>query len=360
MANDDTLMAYIVPRLTSGVEDAATEALAYILNKSGGAMSALNELLQEGGFGIESIARVQTQVTYEDGCTPDMAGYDEIGAIRLLVESKFWAALQEDQARRYARHLDQPGPAMLLVIAPEVRRQTLWAEIGRQMSELGDLEPIMPRQAGVKRARMAWKESSETELHLLLVSWDLLLETMDNQSGDTDVRSDIRQLRGLAQRQDAEAFLPLHSGDLSPEHGRRYQGYCRLFDDAVDARGVQENWMNTERMAASSNRWGSGRWFRFSGVDSSFWFGVNHRLWARYGDTPLWLGLYLDDSGKVTAGKIGKEPSDQAVDVDGFRWVPVYLKTGVEYDEVLDDVAAQLRRIGGIAGGRPAATSPPS
>ena len=348
MADNDTLMAYIVPRLTSGVEDAATEALAYILNKSGGAMSALNELLQEGGFGIESIARVQTQVTYEDGCTPDMAGYDASGGARLLVESKFWAALQEDQASRYARHLDQPGPAMLLFIAPEVRRQTLWAEIGRQMSDLGDLEPTMPRQAGVKRARMTWKEKSATELHLLLVSWDLLLEKMDNQSGDTDVRSDIRQLRGLAQRQDAEAFLPLHSEDLSPEHGRRYQGYCRLFDDAVDARGVQENWRNTERMAASSNRWGSGRWFRFSGVASSFWFGVNHRLWARYGDTPLWLGLYLDDSGKVTAGKIGKELSEQVADADYFRWVPVRLKTGVEYEEVLNHVVSQLKAIGVI------------
>ena len=106
--------------------------------------------------------------------------------------------------------------------------------------------------------------------------------------------------------------------------------------------------MNTERMAASSNRWGSGRWFRFSGVDSSFWFGVNHRLWARYGDTPLWLGLYLDDSGKVTAGKIGKELSEQVADADYFRWVPVRLKTGVEYEEVLNHVVSQLKAIGVI------------
>ena len=360
MANDDTLMAYIVLRLTSGVEDAATEALAYILNKSGGAMSALNELLQEGGFGIESIARVQTQVTYEDGCTPDMAGYDEGGTTRLLVESKFWAALQEDQACRYARHLDQPGPAMLLFIAPEVRRQTLWAEIGRQMSELGDLEPTMPRQAGVKRARMVWKESSATVLHLSLVSWDLLLEKMDKQSGDADVRSDIRQLRGLAQRQDAEAFLPLHSGDLSPEHGRRYQDYCRLVNDAVEARGVQEKWLSITGLSVVAQRWGYGRYFRFSDVDTAFWFGVNHSVWTRSEDTPLWLGLYYDNWNKVNMDAVGRKLNVQVVEADYFRWVPVRLKTGVEYEEVLDDVAAQLRRIGGIMSGRTAATSPPS
>ena len=34
MPNDTTLMAYLVPKLTTRVEDAATDALGYILNKS--------------------------------------------------------------------------------------------------------------------------------------------------------------------------------------------------------------------------------------------------------------------------------------------------------------------------------------
>ena len=36
MADSDTLMAYLVPRLTAQVENAATEALGYILNRSPG------------------------------------------------------------------------------------------------------------------------------------------------------------------------------------------------------------------------------------------------------------------------------------------------------------------------------------
>ena len=110
MADNATLMAYLVPRLTRQVENAATDALNYILNRDTGSMQALNDLLREGGFDIEPIDRVETQVTYEDGSRPDMAGYDKDNVKRVLVEAKFWAALLEDQASGYARQYDQPGP----------------------------------------------------------------------------------------------------------------------------------------------------------------------------------------------------------------------------------------------------------
>ena len=59
MSDDSSLMAHLVPRLTSRqVENAATDALAYILNTSDGTMQALNDLLREGGFAIEPVARV--------------------------------------------------------------------------------------------------------------------------------------------------------------------------------------------------------------------------------------------------------------------------------------------------------------
>ena len=69
------------------MENAATEALGYILNSTVGSMQALNDLLREDGFDIEPIVRVETQVTYEDGSRPDMAGYDKNDVKRLLVHS---------------------------------------------------------------------------------------------------------------------------------------------------------------------------------------------------------------------------------------------------------------------------------
>ena len=288
MTDHATLMAYLVPRLTKQVENAATEALGYILNRSPGPMRVLNDLLREGGFDVGLITRVETQVTHEDGSRPDMAGYDENNLKRLLVEAKFGAALLEGQASEYARQLDQPGPATLLFIAPEVRIPTLWIEIERQMAMEGRLEPI-DSPPGVRRARVAWTEPGDTELQLVLASWVRLLERMDALGGDEGVKSDIRQLLGLADEQDAQVFLPIHTEELSPDIGRRAVSYNQLVDDAVDAKGVPESWMSIEGLAATAQRYGYGRYLRFSGLDGYFWFGANHERWAVSGDTPLWL-----------------------------------------------------------------------
>ncbi len=50
---------------------------------------------------------------------------------------------------------------------------------------------------------MTWNDASGTELQLTLVSWARLLDRMNALTGDDGVKSDIRQLRGLAQVQDA-------------------------------------------------------------------------------------------------------------------------------------------------------------
>ena len=47
MPQESTLLAYLVPRLTSSVEDTATDALAFILNKSPACRDALGLLLSE-------------------------------------------------------------------------------------------------------------------------------------------------------------------------------------------------------------------------------------------------------------------------------------------------------------------------
>ncbi len=144
MSNTDTLLSYLVPRLTSQVENAATDCLGYILGKSETARDAFNVLLKVGGYTGKPIVRVETQVTYEDGSRPDMAGYDEDDVKRLLVEAKFWAALSEDQASGYLEQFDEPGPAMLLFIAPEARMETFWAEINRHINDDGQRTLVDP------------------------------------------------------------------------------------------------------------------------------------------------------------------------------------------------------------------------
>lgn len=323
MTDNSSLLAYLVPRLTNQVENAATDSLAYILNRSPESMQALNDLLQGGGFSIESVARVETQVTYEDGSRPDMVGYDAHHLKRLLVEVKFWHALTEDQASGYARQFDSSGPAVLMFIAPESRVPTLWAGIARQLEKQAVLEHITSDR-GMERAKVVDGSLAEkgVELQVALVSWARLLDRLDAVGGDDDVRSDIRQLRGLAQAQDLQAFLPIHSEELGPNLGNRLVWYTQLVDDVI-RRGVDQAWMDIKRLQAASQWYGYGRYFRFDGVEGYCWFGVNFEKWAYYGDTPLWLHRF---DGNQSIG-----------------WIPIYPKLGVEYHEVLDDVVSKLR-----------------
>ena len=334
MPNNDTLLAYLVPRLTSQVENAATEALGYSLNGSTGSMQALNDLLREGGLEIEPIARVETQVTYEDGSRPDMAGYDENSVKRLLVEAKFWAALLRGQASGYVQQFEHPGPAVLLFICPEVRIPTLWTEVQRQMKMEYGLE-LMDPIPGVRGAKVVGAGSQ-----VALVSWARLLDKMNSMTGDDNVRSDIQQLRGLAQMQDEQAFLPIHSEELNPSLGRRVVGYNRLVDNVVDARGIPEKWMDVKGLRATPQRYGYGRYFHFSSVRGDFWFGVNHQLWAENGDTPLWLSIGFYGI-KGVNDAVGRALN---VKVQG-KWGPIFPELGVEYHKVLDDVVAQLKTI---------------
>ena len=339
MPDDTTLLAYLVPKLTSQVENAATDALGYILNKSDASLNAMNGLLREGGFEVPPIARMETQVAYEDGAIPDMTGYDQDNVKRLLVESKFWAALLKGQASSYIHQFDQPGPAVLLFIAPNIRIETLWAEIVRQMAQA---KPRVELES-VGSSDGLWSAmAAGCEKRLMLVSWDKLLHSMADSTSDEGVKADIRQLRGLTLQQDSEAFLPIGAGELNPDLARRNVGYNRLVNDVVDARGVPEEWMNTKGLRATPQWYGYGRYFRFAGTPREFWFGVNHDLWASVGDTPLWLWGHFQASLGEISGELNVRPTDDR------EWVPIHPKLGVEYSEVLDDVVSQLKTIGKI------------
>ncbi len=342
MAQEPTLLAHLVPRLTSQVEDAATDALAFILNKSEACRGVLDDFLRDGDFKPEPIKRVETQVTYEDGSRPDMVGYDHTDGKRLLVESKFWASLLQGQASGYYRQLEEDGPGVLLFIAPDSRIETLWAEIRRQM-EVGE-GGVQLEVLGIP-GRMRRAKVKGTDKRLMLTSWSHLLDSMANAvAGDSAVASDILQLRGLAMRQDEEAFLPVHPQELGLAFPRRMRGLNRLIDDVVYSRGVSEGWLSTTGLRVAAQREGYGRYFAIAGVPGDLFLGVNYKRWATTGETPLWLRI----SSKVPLNHERlrhKVPSLAEYIRPGTCTVPIHLQTGVEYERVMDDVVVQIRQI---------------
>ena len=339
MAEDNSLLAYLVPRITSRIEDIATDALAFILNKSENCREAFNSLLRDGGFDAELVTGFQTQVTYEDGSRPDMNGYDKTGAKRLLVESKFWATLLQGQASGYLDQLDGEGPGMLLFIAPESRLITLWPEIERQVRDAGKEIEQIETQSNIRKARIA-----DSDKGLMLVSWDQLLRRLsDAVGGDSQVASDIQQLGGLARLQDAEAFLPIHMEEFAPSLPRRVRQINRLVDDVI-RQGSQEIKISTSGLGATPQREGYGRYFRFTDVPGVLYLSVNYLLWSTEADTPLWLWINGDvpvDFDQL----LDKYPSLAEYEGYGYYDVPIRLKAGVEYQAVLNDVLRQIKEI---------------
>ena len=333
MAEDRSLLAYLVPKITNRREDTATDALAFILNKSEDCRKAFNDLLRGSGYELEPVGNFRTQVTYEDGSRPDMVGYDKKGAKRLIVESKFWASLRGGQTKGYLDQLEDSGPGVLLFIAPGARMETLWAEIRRRMEEVG-----LPLESVKIDGQMRTAKIADTGKRLMLVSWLELLDRLAKaSSAGTLVEADIRQLRGLAVREDEEAFQPIGDAELSPSVAQRLLWLNRLIDDAIMARGVKQGWMSVEGLQATPRRQGYGRRFKFPCVKGQFFLRVYYRLWATKADTPLWLRIGRN------VPKSAAPPLEEFTDRPAF--FPIYLKTGVEYEDVLDDVARQIKEV---------------
>ena len=72
------MLSFVAQRHTLGLEDAATDALFFILSRSSSAKEALSEFLGDE-HGPIPIAKAQTWMTDEHGAIPDLACLDNNG-----------------------------------------------------------------------------------------------------------------------------------------------------------------------------------------------------------------------------------------------------------------------------------------
>lgn len=312
-ADDTSVLTY------KKTEADATEKLCDIFNQSCAARAALRDMLKVDGADVGPLQRVDTEVASEKRDRVDLAAYDEAGKARLLIEVKFWAVLQDNQPADYLKRLPDDGNvSVLLFVAPESRLETLWSEIRRMaqrdftlngISETGSLR--VAAVAGGNRL-------------LMLTSWRSLLKEMRSRAGgDSSTEEDIRQLNGLCEQEDSAAFRPLRATEFGPEFPRRMLNFRRLVDDATD-RLVSEGRAKTEGLGGGPRTTGYGRYVRI-GRNSALkyaWLGVDYEQWAKK-ETPICLQFY-----------------DHTDTIDRVLSFP--LRTGVEYEEVLDDLVKQL------------------
>ncbi len=335
MPIDTTLFAHIVPWLTDRIEDTAVEALGYILSNSAAARRALADTLKEGCIGVSPIDRVETWETGDEGEIPDLVCFDDKGEKQVLIEAKFWADLTKNQPNQYLIQLleeRQEGPAALLFVAPKARMDLLWPELCERAK--GEFRVTSISNSGSVRSAVIENDSH----HLQLTSWATLLEGMEKAACGVDdnvAAADIRQLRGLTDRMDGDAFLPLETEDLASEAAHHMLYIARLVDDATQ-HAKKRGWVHTDGLAATPKRTGYGRFIRMGGVVT--WFGIQVDGWARNCDTPLWLSFWKGYHEQLKQANLPYEMSW----LDGRVCIPIELPDADRYNEVLNFVTDRL------------------
>ena len=359
---DDTLLACLAPRLTNRTEDIAVKALWYILSKSEMARNALEEILKTGGANVGRIVRLETEATGDNQERPDLVAFDDDGVKHVLIEAKFEAGLTPNQPGEYLKSLlkVKDRPSALLFVAPEWRREVLWANL-RRVSESNSISLGDDTKKGP-----IWSTSAGKNRHLLLTSWRHLLCSMKAKANEeTSVMCDIQQLQGLCERMDAGAFLPLRPGELSSEFPKRILDLNRLIYDAVErAEFVTAYQKSAWRDEPGGNSGASGNIAtgRYIGIGEylghgdrtgSVWFGISFKHWARHRKTPLWLLLMYDSPREVppTLKELERtDPPELIYENAQAMWISIDLPTDVEYDEVLDAVVERLRYVAELIG----------
>lgn len=341
---NDSLFGHLSRMFTISPENVATEALNYILNRSSVAKHACLQYCRQADIELPDTLLFRTQAIGSDNVIPDLVGTDSEARQVLLVEAKFRAGLTDNQPVTYLKRLPSEADGLLLFIAPAMRFSTLWPELLRrcQDAEVAVAESHNDIAREFKAIRVGPTHT------LALTSWRAvlayILRALESE-GDLLAGSDVRQLQGLCERMDSDAFLPLSSEELTSNTGRRIVQYCEIVDEVV-REAVGAGIASVGQLRHTRGGAWYGRFLFLHDVVCLLWF--SGALWARLGATPLWLRIHLVEDRRWTQEALANLEREQPprLTVEGdYLYVPLHLPTGVEKQEVVSAVFEQVKEV---------------
>jgi hypothetical protein len=338
---ETTVLAHLAASMIQQKENLATEALAFILNRSPAARAALQWSLGTVVGDVPAIARVMTQLAVGEESRPDILLFAENGEQHFgYIEVKFWAAFTDAQPVEYVKRLQNSGGGVLIMLAPERRLGTMRLELIERLKAADLLSrcdelPIMA-----------------DSVRLGLLSWNKLLHSLsDAVSEDRPAKSDVDQLDGLVKRVDDEGFMPLMRAELDDlDVPRRVISLADLANSIMQ-KAVADGVMSSK---TKIGRYGPGHgWYR-AGMYAKFrnagcFLGMDHELWSMFGRTPIWVSFSGTEGRperlhEVLRAWLNADPP-RAYSKDGKILIPVLLAVGVEKDRVVADAVRQLREL---------------
>jgi hypothetical protein len=338
----ETLFSHLATRFAPSAENIAIEALGFILQRSPAARAAFTGIAGAGGLELAADLSFATQAVAEDDGRPDIEGYGTDLQRYVVAETKFHAGLTQHQPVTYAARLPADRPAALVFIIPAARMSSLWPELIRRLKGGGYV-------VSVRREMQSelWTAVFGSGHHFVLVSWRAVLAAIVREmetARETERLDDIRQLQGLCERMDSEAFLPLRSEELTgTDAPRRYLQFCDLVND-VGEELVASGLCDRKGLQAGGGHGYFGRYLR-SG-DTVFYIGFDCVAWLTHNHSPLWLRFDQYASPEVLSA-LRQHAANE------IRWttvvenprrilVPLNVMPGAEKPEIVAAIAAQV------------------
>ena len=273
-----SLLGYLVPRIAaSGAAPAATQALAYLLNASTGVAEAFVGIVAPTDIDGFTPGHIAAEEQHGDHF-PDLTICGTDGVVRILVENKFWAGLTSAQPVAYLEALPADESSALVFIVPHERAYGLWGELRKKCRSSKINLGSESKGDGITWARAGQRI-------LAITSWKHVLGRLEEAAADPAVRQDIAQLRGLTDRMNADAFLPLREDEVTDANvARRLINYTGLINDIV-GRLVTDSVATVKDLKKGVSYNYAGRFLRLHDRFGT-WLGVDHEAWRGRGITP--------------------------------------------------------------------------
>jgi hypothetical protein len=290
----ESFLAYIVRNHGLTFEDAATDALAFVLENSSGARDSLRSFLNTGAQLLPDVISIETRRSTGNYGVPDLVIKDVDGKARVIIESKFTAGLTGHQPVGYLKYLDENCPleagAMLIFVVPESRVGYYFAKIsGKVKSEIGpfaDKTCLCQINANTQKAH---------RLCVLVTTWTKILSILKTGDGNASsyfdlFLSDLERMCKVAEPDQFEAITDTELQELQNKENHfatRARNFMALANTiagrTLDSR---EDWSKYDSAwagcgAAYMEDWGS----------SEFGSGWTLRLGQKMGKAPSGLKL---------------------------------------------------------------------
>lgn len=351
-----SLLGHLAFEFTQSPENLATNALSFIFNRSVAVNQAFVRLISQGAPTSPANLRFDCQICVQDeakdtevstNAIADLVGVDNTGKRKIICEAKFWAGLTEHQPVTYLKRF--PDASILLFIAPSKRFVLLWDELIRRCNESKmELKRSVSIADGFKTVPIKQRPV------LALISWRMILNTLQHSAeadGDRETMSDIKQLQGLCDRMDENAFLPVRSDELTSDTGRRILQYCNLVDEITDS-------LVTLGIASvkglKSTAW-EGAYGRYMYIRRhACLLHVNCHMWNEYMSTPIWFQIWkvgrdkewsFASEAKTKLTKLEMEEPSRLIQIKNELFVPLFIPVGNEKSQAVESLVAQVREV---------------